>query len=154
MFLKPQMYRILFSIGKHILVHKIHFSCHNPWELLGNPWYRLSHLLAHSDLFWLGHFSFFQMFLGLQKNSEGVSKLCRFPHEALEQYLTASSDLKKFDRISKDFTKSSLFVLTKNKARVICLILLSFSYLVECSQLQKRCDLFSSYSCLHNAPPS
>ena len=59
-----------------------------------------------------------------------------------------------FDKIWQDFTKSSLFVLTKNKARVICLILLSFSYLVQCSQLQKRCILFSLDSCLRNAPNS
>ena len=129
------MYRILFSIGKHILVHKIYFLCHNLCELLGNPWYRLSHLLAHSDLFF-------------NVSPEEVSKLCRFPHEAWEQYLTTAG---KFDKIWQDFTKSSLFVLTKNKARVI---LLSFSYLVKCSQLLKRCILFSSNSCLRNAPYS
>ena len=150
MSLKPQMYRILFSIGKHILVHKIYFLCHNLWELLGNPWYQLSHLLAHYDLFSLGHFSIFQMFLGLQKNSEEVSKLCRFPHEAWKQYLTISGDLTKFDKISRKVL--SLFWQKTRRAWFAWFYSVSAIYLVECSQLQKRCQLFSCNSCLRNAP--
>ena len=46
-------------------------------------------------MIWLGHFSIFQMFLGLQKNPKKVSKLelfdskrCRFPHQSVDDCLS------------------------------------------------------------------
>ena len=102
--------------------------------------------------FGLDTFQFFKCFSGSRKIPKQFQSFVVFLMKLEDNNWQPLVIWQNLTRFHEKQSKSSLFVLTENKAGVICLILLSFSYPVECSQLQKRCDLFSCNSCLRNAP--
>ena len=142
-----------FLIGKHILVHRFFFLViifEGFLAILDAGYHIFGHILT---FFGLDTFQFFKCFSGSRKIPKQFQSFVVFLMKLennIWQPLVIWKNLTGFLRISRKVL--SLFWQKTRRAWFAWFYSVSAIYLVECSQLLKRCELFSCNSCLRNAP--